>query len=146
MNLARNKFHYNRCRGLGINVSLTDLDNSTAHTTEGKNPEYELPDVNSSPDKVLERAEIEKNVLSGLRGLPESLREAMILRHVDNMPYDRIASVLDCKIGTVKSRLARGRELLKDFLLRTDLPAGESGIPAFRNTVENNRREKTVNP
>ena len=95
---------------------------------------------------MLERAEIEKNVLSGLHGLPECLREAMILRHVDNMPYDRIASVLDCKIGTVKSRLARGRELLKDFLLRTDLPAGESGIPAFSNTVENSRREKTVNP
>lgn len=146
MNLARNKFHYNKCRGLGLNVSLTDLDSSAAHTKEGKNPEYELPDINASPDKVLERAEIEKNVLSGLHGLPECLREAMILRHVDNMPYDRIASVLDCKIGTVKSRLARGRELLKDFLLRTDLPAGESGIPAFSNTVENSRREKTVNP
>lgn len=128
MNLARNKFHYNKCRGLGVNISLTDLDTRTDHAAEGKNPEYELPDSSASPDKVLEKAEFEKNVLHGLSVLPESLREAMILRHVDNMPYDQIASVLDCKIGTVKSRLARGRELLKDFLIKTDLPAGESGI------------------
>lgn len=126
MNLARNKFHYNKCRGLGVNISLADLEGSTKNLSgAGKVPEYELPDISGSPDKVLENAEVEKNILEGLQLLPENLRETMILRHVDNMPYEKIASVLDCKIGTVKSRLARGRELLKDFLLHTDLPQGD---------------------
>lgn len=127
MNLARNKFHYNRCRGQGLNVSLTDLNGKDPEEEDGR--EYELPDISSAPDRLLEKAEFEQNVLEGLQLLPENLREAMILRHVDNMPYEKIASVLDCKIGTVKSRLARGRELLRDYLLRTDLPVAESGIP-----------------
>lgn len=128
MNLARNKFHYNKCRGQGLNISLTDLDMAGKEQEKGKLPEYELPDLSTSPDRVLEKAEFEHNVLEGMQLLPENLREAMLLRHVDNMPYDRIASVLDCKIGTVKSRLARGRELLKEYLIRTDLPASQSGL------------------
>ncbi len=128
MNLARNKFHYNKCRGKKENISLADLDTKINETASGRVPEYELPDLSTAPDRVLENAEFEKNLLEGMRLLPENLREAMILRHVDDMPYEKIASVLDCKIGTVKSRLARGRELLKDYLIRTDLPVEQSGI------------------
>ena len=138
MNLARNKFHYNKCRGLGVNVSLTDLDMPNDQGKR-KEPEYELPDLSAAPDRILEQEEFEENVLAGLQLLPENLRETMILRHVDNMPYDRIATVLDCKIGTVKSRLARGRELLKDYLLRTDLPVSESGIVQESTKYRTNR-------
>ncbi len=44
----------------------------------------------------------------------------MILWHVNDMPDEKIAEQLECKIGTVKSRLARGRELLKSYLVALD--------------------------
>lgn len=87
--------------------------------------EMELPDITASPDRLVEKVETWGNVLRGINSLPETLRETMILRHVKDMPYEQIADVLDCKIGTVKSRIARGRELLREYLLAMDAP-GES--------------------
>ena len=52
--------------------------------------------------------------------LPEKLREAMVLRHMENLSYEQIAEYLNCKVGTVKSRLARGREILRRELARLD--------------------------
>lgn len=84
--------------------------------------EMELPDITASPDRLVEKVETWGNVLRGINSLPETLRETMILRHVKDMPYEQIADVLDCKIGTVKSRIARGRELLREYLLAMDTP------------------------
>ena len=48
--------------------------------------------------------------------LPRKFREVIVLRNVENMSYDEIAAALDCSVGTVKSRLARGREALRQSL------------------------------
>lgn len=128
MNLARNKFHYNACRGEGMKVSLSDLqrpDEKENPSREVAAPEWEIPDYSGSPDRQMEKKELEKNVLAGIKLLPESLRGAMLLRHVKDMPYEEIASVLECKIGTVKSRIARGRELLREYLHHADSPRME---------------------
>ena len=86
-----------------------------------------MPDETHSPDTLLEKVELEDNVVKGIRRLPDSLREAMILRHLKDMPYEQIASVLECKIGTVKSRIARGRELLREFLIHVDSDSAPAG-------------------
>ena len=97
-------------------------------------PEMDLPDLTASPDRLIEKIETQGNVLRGIDSLPETLREAMVLRHVKDMPYEQIAEVLDCKIGTVKSRIARGRELLREYLLAMDTPEGEfRSQPGSRN-------------
>ena len=122
MNLARNKYHYNAVRGEGITVSLNKLQSPGER--EGSRDftaaEWEVPDYSSSPDTQMEKKELEKNVLAGIQLLPESLRGAMLLRHIKDMSYEEIASVLECKIGTVKSRIARGRELLREYLHHAD--------------------------
>ncbi|MBO4632991.1 MAG: sigma-70 family RNA polymerase sigma factor, partial [Lentisphaeria bacterium] len=82
--------------------------------------ELELPDTSYSPDRLMQKAEMQNNVIRGMNSLPESLREAMVLRHVKDMPYEEIAAVLDCPVGTVKSRIARGRELLREYLTGMD--------------------------
>ena len=73
----------------------------------------------------MENSEIENQIMDGLSSLPDSLRETMVLRHISDLPYEKIAERLDCKVGTVKSRLARGRELLREYLVQNEMPVRE---------------------
>ena len=117
MNLARNKFHWNRRRGSGLNVSLSSVDESDPERPAVR---IDLPDTRMEPDRLLENSELQQNIVLVIRGLPEKLREAMVLRHMENLSYEQIAEYLNCKVGTVKSRLARGREILRKELARLD--------------------------
>ena len=137
VNLARNKFHWNRRRGDGVNVSLSESTPSAPD--EGTEPlNVELPDMHLAPDRQLEKEELELNVIAGIRCLPEKLREAMVLRHLEDMSYETIAELLECKVGTVKSRLARGRELLRRILHELDEGRSPS---AYEQDLENRERE-----
>ena len=114
LNLARNKYHWNHRRGDGLNISLTAGDDSDGDS--GADNEQDVPDRRMEPDLILEQNEIGTNIMRALNRLPDNLRETMLLRHVNDMPYELIAQKLDCKVGTVKSRLSRGREMLRDYL------------------------------
>ena len=114
LNLARNKYHWNHRRGDGMNVSLAADDGSDGDS--GTDNERDVPDRRMAPDLILEQNEIGMNIMKALNRLPDNLRETMLLRHVNDMPYEEIAQKLDCKVGTVKSRLSRGREMLRDYL------------------------------
>ena len=134
VNLSRNKYHWNRRRGEGLNTSISDSTRMNALSESSlTTQDIPLPDNTYGPDKIMETSEFEGNVLLGLESLPDTLREAMILRHVDDLPYEKIAELLDCKVGTVKSRLARGRELLRGFLGGLD-----SGLKVTLRTQDSN--------
>ena len=115
LNLARNKYQWNHRRGSGLNVSLTAGDDQDGDSGPGN--EQDVPDRRMEPDLVLEQEEIGTNIMKALNSLPDNLRETMLLRHVNDMPYEQIAQKLDCKVGTVKSRLSRGREMLREQLV-----------------------------
>ena len=133
VNLARNKFQWNHRRGSGLNVSLTASDDDGESGTE---PEQDVPDLRMEPDLVLEQDEIGANIMKALDGLPDNLRETMLLRHVDDMPYEQIAQKLDCKVGTVKSRLSRGREMLRVQLAAIGiLPSASAETPGKNATA-----------
>ena len=135
LNLARNKFHWNRRRGEGITVSLSDRNDGA---DEGEDPgDMELPDSSYSPDSLMQKVETQSNVVRGMNALPEFLREAMVLRHVKDMSYDQIARILNCPVGTVKSRIARGRELLREYLMKMD---GEAAPAVPPGKTENTRK------
>ena len=60
---------------------------------------------------------LEQRILAeAMQALPEDYREILVLRVVNDLPYDRIAEILDLQLGTVKSRLARARQQLKKIL------------------------------
>lgn len=126
LNLARNKYQWNHRRGSGLNVSLSAGDD--AGDGSGTENEQDVPDCRMEPDLVLEQDEIGKNIMKALNSLPDSLRETMLLRHVNDMPYEQIAQKLDCKVGTVKSRLARGREMLRDYLASVGIHPSADGL------------------
>jgi len=135
LNLARNKFHWNRRRGEGITVSLSDrIDGADESEDVG---DMELPDSSYSPDSLMQKVETQSNVIRGMNSLPEFLREAMVLRHVRDMSYDQIARILNCPVGTVKSRIARGRELLREYLMKMD---GETAPAVPPGKIENTNK------
>lgn len=83
-----------------------------------------LPARGDSPVRALERAETVRLVHSGLRALPRDLREVLLLCDLQEASYEEAASVLQIPLGTVKSRLNRGRlELAKRLLRRRQASA-----------------------
>ncbi|GGB89119.1 RNA polymerase sigma-H factor [Marinobacterium zhoushanense] len=86
----------------------SDVDVSDAHYLEGDN---ELKEI-ETPENSLYRDELERVVKQTLDQLPEDLRVALTLREFEGMSYEDIASIMDCPIGTVRSRIFRAREAI----------------------------------
>ncbi|MAC45591.1 RNA polymerase sigma factor RpoE [Oceanospirillum beijerinckii] len=84
----------------------TDIDYDDA---EILNNDGRLND-NASPDRRLERDQLEATVYSAISALPDELRTAITLREMDGMSYEDIAQVMQCPVGTVRSRIFRARE------------------------------------
>lgn len=79
-------------------------------------PDFELPDTAHEPDrKVGERLAVEK-LVAEVEKLPERYREVVVLRDMQGMTYEEIAGIVKVPVGTVKSRLNRGRLMLQDRL------------------------------
>ena len=75
-----------------------------------------LTDPADSPFDNVAQREVQHKVEEALRGVPEPYRTTLILRDLEEMSYEEIAEVLEISLGTVKSRLTRGREALKQRL------------------------------
>ena len=78
----------------------------------------ELPDQTPSAQEVIEQEELRSLIDEGLQTLRPQHREVLILRELHQRSYDEIAQVLDLDLGTVKSRINRGRRQLRNYLLQ----------------------------
>lgn len=78
----------------------------------------EIPDPAPTPEKAAEGKELRRQIEDGLRALSPEHREVLLLREIQQLSYDEIADVLSLDLGTVKSRISRGRRQLRDFLIR----------------------------
>jgi RNA polymerase sigma-70 factor (ECF subfamily) len=78
----------------------------------------ELPDDSWRPDNVTQSALAEATIHKAIDSLPAKYREVIILRDVQNMSYQEIADIVGCPVGTVKSRVNRGRLRLQGKLRR----------------------------
>ncbi len=70
----------------------------------------------ASPEENILRREREKHLTKAVNDLPENFREVVILCDIEGLSYEEISTALDVNIGTVKSRIARGREELRKKL------------------------------
>ena len=98
--------------------SLDDLDGEADHTPY-------LLDPAERPDELVSRRELDTVIQAGIMTLPIDQRSVLVLSDLQGMDYQEIAQVTGLALGTVKSRLSRGRAKLRDYLLdhRELLPA-----------------------
>ncbi len=74
-----------------------------------------LKEVNT-PESELMSQQIAQTVNQTLDSLPEELRTAIVLREIDGLSYEEIANIMNCPIGTVRSRIFRAREAISEQL------------------------------
>ena len=86
--------------------TTTEFDTEEAETFDDAT---QLRDINT-PESLLLTKQIGETINSAMDALPEELRTAIVLREIDGMSYEEIAWIMDCPIGTVRSRIFRARE------------------------------------
>lgn len=101
INTAKNHLVARGRKPIGVDVD-------DAQYFEGEN---ELKDI-ETPENSLYREELEQVINRTLTNLPEDLRVALTLREFEGMSYEDIADVMDCPVGTVRSRIFRAREAI----------------------------------
>jgi len=111
LNLARNKYRWNKSRGSQKNISMdAPIENAD---NDGGGVVFEVPTTKPQPDQQVAFDELENNISTELEKLPDLYREALVMRNLDDMNYEQIATLLGCKLGTIKSRIARARDELR---------------------------------
>jgi len=88
--------------------TVTEMDNEEAEDVEVGE---QLKDMNTPEQQMMTR-QIAETVNSTLLELPEELRTAITLREIDGLSYEEIAQIMNCPIGTVRSRIFRAREAI----------------------------------
>jgi RNA polymerase sigma-70 factor, ECF subfamily len=86
-----------------------DLDMQNIEESQSMQARLADPDT---PESLLQAEEIRTTVNRAIDALPEDLRTAIVLRELDGLSYEEIATSMDCPVGTVRSRIFRAREAI----------------------------------
>jgi RNA polymerase sigma-70 factor (ECF subfamily) len=111
INQARNRFRWWRRRRRDATVSLDQQLGESGQSIGGT-----LAEPAENPEQQTLAREREFALRSALQRLGQAYRETVILRDIEGFTYEEIAETLDINVGTVKSRLARGRQELRKKL------------------------------
>lgn len=96
----------------GRRLPSTDIEADEAEQFDGADGLKEY----ATPERMLQRDEVESTIFSALEQLPEGLRMAITLREIEGLSYEEIAQAMDCPVGTVRSRIFRAREAIEQQL------------------------------
>jgi RNA polymerase sigma-70 factor, ECF subfamily len=103
VNTAKNHLVAMKRRPPSVDIAAEDAEH---HAGAGRLHDHD------TPEHQLLRQEIERSVSDTVAALPEDLRQAITLREVDGRSYEEIAQLMQCPIGTVRSRIFRAREAI----------------------------------
>ncbi|MBR3929642.1 MAG: sigma-70 family RNA polymerase sigma factor [Clostridia bacterium] len=103
-----------------MNTCLDDLRRKKVRAASSLDQMLEVGwapvDENNTAERHLENSELKRNLSKAIHSLPEEMRAAIVLRDVQGFSYEEIAGILSTNVGTVKSRISRGREKLREIL------------------------------
>jgi RNA polymerase sigma-70 factor (ECF subfamily) len=105
INTAKNYLVARSRRPPDVDVDVTDAEHLDGSDS--------LRD-SENPENSLTRDELEQAINSAISRLPDDLRSAVTLREFDGLSYEQIAEIMDCPVGTVRSRIFRAREAIDD--------------------------------
>ena len=102
-----------------VDVLRREGRHQSAVSLDDEDTAIDLPDGSLSPHDEAERSELRQQIEDGLAALPPDYRQVLILRELHQRSYDEIADILSLDLGTVKSRINRGRKRLRKILLES---------------------------
>jgi RNA polymerase sigma-70 factor, ECF subfamily len=105
VNESRNRFRWWKRRNRSTTISL-DAENVFGQSQN-------VADSAENPEAAALRRERESALRQALSELPTNFREVVVLRDIEGLSYEEVAAALETNVGTVKSRIARGREELR---------------------------------
>lgn len=97
-------------------VKSHSLDQPLMHGRSDSEIHLEVPDITADPEWRVLEAELDEPLQRALNQLPVDFRQTVILADVEGLSYEEIAEAMGCSLGTVRSRLHRGRKLLRNRL------------------------------
>jgi RNA polymerase sigma-70 factor (ECF subfamily) len=97
----------------GRKPPASDVDASEADFYDGSDALKE----NNSPECALLSEELQQKLFAAIDALPEDLRSAITLREIEGLSYEEIAAVMECPVGTVRSRIFRAREAIDKVIV-----------------------------
>jgi RNA polymerase sigma-70 factor (ECF subfamily) len=90
-----------------------------------------LADDGNSPFDNVAQNEVRERIETALRQVPEAFRTVLVLREIEGFAYEEIAEILNVNLGTVKSRLTRGRSTLRALMIAEANAAGNKSASSF---------------
>ena len=91
-------------------------ESSISELSTLENEEQFVIASHDSPDEILLAQELRNTLFNAVSSLPEDTRTALSLREFEGLNYEEIANIMNCPVGTVRSRIFRGREALEDLI------------------------------
>lgn len=95
----------------GLTLSLSQEDEE-----DGEDKQREIPDLALDPQRLLLNKELGIRLEEALSTLPDKMRTVILLYDIEGLPYEEIAGIVGCPLGTVKSRLFHARTALRERL------------------------------
>jgi RNA polymerase sigma-70 factor (ECF subfamily) len=97
-------------------VKSHSLDQPLMYGRSDSEIHLEIPDITTDPESIVLETELDEPLQRALNQLPADFRQTVILADVEGLSYEEIAEAMGCSLGTVRSRLHRGRKLLRSRL------------------------------
>ena len=107
---------YDELRKAPRQLKTISLDEPAYDNDDEQSPARDIPDASDMPDKLALNSELDYKIQQAIQNLPEQFRTIIVLREIQGLSYEEIASLTETNIGTVKSRLARARLKLQEVL------------------------------